>query len=146
MSELRQRVGSGPFRIYELAPGEMLEVLEEAVGEARGVGGKPVSGVFVSERRRQVVAKERPADEADDDGYSKPFLTAMVATVWPVEGRPEACRVEIHAMRSGPFHTGRIQWERDMPAWIERVLTRRRSAAAAPLAPLPPIPELKPIP
>ena len=148
MSDLRQRVGQGPFRTYEIPPDEMLEILEEAVGEARGRGDRPIRAVFVSENRRQVVAKEREGEHRDDDGYSKPFVTAMVATVYPIRERPEASRVEIHAIRSGPFHGGRVRWERDMPTWIDRAIQKRRSAAAAPLAPIPTEaePGLKPIP
>ena len=49
MSDLRKRVGQGPFRTYEIPPAEMLEILEEAVGEARGRGDRPIRAVFVSE-------------------------------------------------------------------------------------------------
>jgi len=137
MTDLRRRVGTGPYRVYEVAPDEMLGVLEDAARKARGKGGRPVSAVFVSEFRREIVAKERAPDEADDDGYSKPFLSAMLANVWAVDGRADASRVEIHAIRSGPFHKGAVAWERDMPRWIDEVLQARRAVADAPLAPLP---------
>lgn len=137
LSDLRLRVGDGPFTIYEVPPGEMLTVVEEAAILARGQGGRPVGGIFVSELRGEVVAKERPAHEAHKDGYADPFLSAMVATVRPLLDRPMASSVEIHAIRSGPFHHGIVIWERDMPGWIREVLRKRRAAADAPLAPIP---------
>lgn len=137
MSDLRLRVGEGPFHTYEVPPGEMLTVVEEAARRARGQGGRPVAGIFVSELRAEVTAKERPPDQAHEDGYEAPFLSAMVATVRPVLGRPEASTVEIHGIRSGPFHHGVVAWERDMPGWIQAVLRARQEAADAPLAPIP---------
>lgn len=145
MSDLRRQTGSGPYTRYDVPPDEMLDVLAEAARKARGKGGRPVSAIFVSEFRREVVAKERPPDEAGDDGYGKPFLSAMLANVWPVRDDPSAARVETHAIRSGPFHKGSVAWVRDMPRWIAEVLANRRSVAAAPLQPIPDEP-LKPIP
>ena len=132
MSELRTRRGQGPFVTYEVAPEEMLEVLEQAARMARGAGGRPVSAVFVSKLRREVVAKERTAEQAHDDSYGPPFRSAMLAVVHPVRGRPGASKVEIHAIQRGPFHQGQVDWERSMPGWIEEVLADR-----APLAPIP---------
>lgn len=137
MSDLRRRTGSGPFTTYAVPPAEMLDVLEEAARQARGRGGRPVKAIFVSELRREVVAKERPPDEADDDGYRAPFVSAMLVNVWPVPGDVNTSRVEIHEIRSGPFHKGSVAWTRDMPGWIDAVLEKRRSVAAAPLAPIP---------
>ena len=145
MTDLRRQTGSGPYTRYDVPPDEMLDVLAEAARKARGKGGRPVSAIFVSEFRREVVAKERPPDEAGDDGYRAPFLSAMLVNVWPVTGRAGVSRVEIHAIRSGPFHKGSVAWVRDMPRWIEEVLEKRRSVAAAPLQPIPEEP-LKPIP
>ena len=137
MSDLRLRVGDGPFTTYDVPPEEMLTVVEEAARSARGRGGRPVAGIFVSELRGEVVAKERPPDKAHEDGYADPFLSAMVATVRPVTNRPDVSSVEIHAIRSGPFHRGVVAWERDMPRWIGAVLRARRAVADAPLAPIP---------
>ena len=145
LTDLRRQTGSGPYTRYELPPEEMLDVVAEAARKARGKGDRPVSAIFVSEFRREVVAKERPPDEADDDGYAAPFLSAMLVNVWPVRGAADVSRVEIHAIRSGPFHKGSVAWVRDMPGWIEEVLEKRRSVAAAPLQPIPEE-RLKPIP
>jgi len=112
MTDLRRQTGSGPYTRYELPPEEMLDVVAEAARRARGKGDRPVSAIFVSEFRREVVAKERSPDEADDDGYAAPFLSAMLVNVWPVRGDPSVSRVEIHAIRSGPFHKGRVAWAR----------------------------------
>ena len=123
ISELRDRRGSGPFTTYEVAPGGMLKVIERACRKARGLGGRPVTAVFVSERYREVIAKERAVDAKDPDSYSEVFRSAVVAMVDPVPGRPDACRVEIHAMNRGPFHRGAVKWERDLPGWIREALS-----------------------
>jgi hypothetical protein len=125
MTELRGRRGQGPFRAYDVPPREMVEVLGEAVRKARGLGGEPVTAIWVKPRRGEVYAKERTADLAADDFYDGPFRTAMIAFVHPVPGRPDASRVEIHAITRGPFHGGAVQWERDMPGWIDEALSER---------------------
>jgi len=137
MSDLHARRGRGPFTTYDLPPAEMLGVLEQSARKARGLGGKPVSAIFVSENRLQVVAKERPPDEADDDGYAAAFRTAMLAIVHPVHGRKDACRVEIHSIGRGVFHPGVVAWQRDMPGWIDAVMKERRAQEAAPLKAVP---------
>ena len=133
ISELRERRGSGPFTTYDVAPDVMLSVLERAAGRARDAAGEPVKAVFVSTARREVVAKERARENAQDEGYSAPFRTAMLAVVHPVRDRPEQSRVEIHTIQRGPFHRGVVNWQRDMPGWIAAEI----SAEAAPLTPLP---------
>ena len=122
ISELRDRRGTGPFTTYEVAPAKMLAVIERACRKARGLGGRPVIAVFVSERYREVIAKERTAEASKDDSYAAPFRSAVVASVDPLPGRPDACRVEIHAMNRGPFHRGAVAWERDLPGWIREAL------------------------
>jgi hypothetical protein len=128
VSELRDRRGTGPFRTYDVPPAEMLGVIERAAGKARGLGGKPVTAIFVSERYREVIAKERTAEQASSDAYSDAFRTAVVAMVDPVPGKPGSSRVEIHAMHRGPFHRGSVAWERDLPTWIDEVLGERGRA------------------
>ena len=128
ISELRDRRGTGPFTVYDVSPDDMLDVLEKA----RGAGGKAVQAVFVYANAREVIAKERAADEADDTAYEGAFRTAMLAAVLPQPGEPGRCRVEIHALDRGPFHKGVVRWTRDMPTWIAEVLAERE----APIAPL----------
>jgi hypothetical protein len=137
ISELRDKRGSGPFQTYEIAPDAMLEVVEQAARKARGAGGAPVQAVFVYENGREVVAKERTLDEANDTDYKPTWRTAMFAVVYPVVGRKDASRVEIHAVQRGPFHRGVVQWTRDMPRWIDEVLAERAAADAAAVQSLP---------
>ena len=126
MSELRERRGQGPFRRYEQPPEVMLEVVEEAVRRARGLGDRAVEGVYVSKRRGEVIAKEREPEKAAATKYSLPFRSAVLVVVHPIVGEPEASRVEMHAMERGPFHKGRVAWQRDLPGWIDDVLRQRR--------------------
>lgn len=126
MTELRELRGQGPFRRYEQPPDVMLEVIEEAIGHARGLGGREVAGVWVSKRRGEVVAKEREPDEADSEKYSLPFRSAVLVIVHPVLGEPNVSQVEMHATHRGPFHKGRVAWQRDLPRWIDDVLRQRR--------------------
>ncbi len=137
MSELREKRGTGPFRTYDLPPATMLGVVEEAARRAVDEAGEPVRAVFVSERKGEVVAKERGGEHAEDDGYEAPFRTAMLAVVHRVRGRSDASRVEIHMIQRGPFHRGVVNWTRDMPTWIDQVLAERKAQEAAPLAPIP---------
>lgn len=127
MSELRACRGRGPFLHYDVPPREMMEVIGDAARKARGAGGKPVRAVFVNPHRNEVIAKERTAEEASDTGYPAPFRSAMLASVYPVANNPNASRVEIHAIERGPFHSGRVNWTRDMPCWINEVLAERRA-------------------
>ena len=126
MTELRELRGQGPFRRYEQPPEVMLEVVEEAIGHARGLGGREVGGVWVSRRRGEVVAKEREPDKADSETYGLPFRSAVLVVVHPVQGEPNVSRVEIHSTQRGPFHKGRVAWQRDLPRWIDDVLRQRR--------------------
>jgi hypothetical protein len=125
ISELRGRSGEGPFRRYEVSPDEMLDVVSRAARRAEGPNGRPLETVWVRRPSREVVAKE-PAPDAKGSGYTEPWRSAMVARVQPIAGEPDASRVEIHAMDKGPFHRGRIDWERDMPRWIDEVLAEPR--------------------
>jgi hypothetical protein len=122
ISELRDLRGTGPFTLYEQPPEAMLDILRRAAGRAVGLGGRRVQAIFVSRRYGEVIAKEREAELAGDDSYEPPFRSAMVATVHAIPGEPNTCRVEIHATDRGPFHKGRVEWERDMPRWIDQVL------------------------
>ncbi len=136
ISELKAKRGSGPFTTYAVPPDEMLTVLRDAASKARGLGDRPVRAIFVSERRSEVIAKEREPDESTDEYYDGVFRTAMVATVHKVIGDPSSSRVEIHATQRGPFHRGAVQWTRDMPKWIDEVIAERDA----------PPPEIKEIP
>lgn len=137
MSELRNMRGQGPFRTYDVAPDVMLGVVEEAARMARIRGDEPVRAIFVSERKGEVVAKEREGEAAKDDGYEAAFRTAMYAVVHEVPDQPGRSRVEIHEMTRGPFHTGVVRWVRDMPGWIDAVLAERARAEAEPVKPIP---------
>ncbi len=122
MTQLRERRDTGPFRTYAVAPRAMLDILERAARKARGEGGKPVKAVFVSERKLEVVAKEREPEFSEQTGYSDQFVSAMLAVVHPVASDPNQCRVEIHEIRGGPLHRGVVNWEADMPRWIDEVM------------------------
>ena len=142
IAELRERRGRGPFAAYDVAPDEMIGILEAAARKARGLGGLPVTAVFASPARGEVVAKERAPADAKNTGYEGAFRTAMVAIVHPVAGRPQASRVEIHALQRGPFHGGQVAWERDMPRWIHEVIAERAAIEIQPPAILPdPLPD-----
>lgn len=132
ISELRGRRGRGPFTTYPYPPDEMLVIVEAAARKARNGAGEPVQAVFVYEDAREVVAKERPGTDGRDTAYDEPWRTAMYAAVLPVRGDRGSARVEIHAMQRGPFHKGVVQWQRDMPRWIDEVIAERE----APVMPL----------
>lgn len=131
ISSLRDKRGTGPYTTYPYAPDEMLTILEAAARKARNDVGEPVQAVFVYENAREVVAKERGGEDGRDTAYEDPWRTAMVATVLPVRGDPKSSRVEIHAMQRGPFHKGVVQWERDMPGWIDAVIAERDAPVMA---------------
>jgi hypothetical protein len=133
VSELARRRGRGPFREYDLPPEAMLEVVEDALGRARGLGGLPLAAIFPNPVRREVVAKERTPDRAHDDAYAPAFRSAVLVGVDPLPGRPGRSRVEIHATHRGPFHRGAVAWERDLPRWIDETLAERGPR----LAPIP---------
>ncbi len=131
MSDLRQQRGRGPFREYDVPPLDLLSAVEEAAGRARGRGGRRVTAIFASKGRREVVAKERAAEDANDASYDAPFLSAMLAVVHTVPGNPKRSRLEIHMTHSGPFHIGAVDWRRDLPGWIDAVLAERAADATA---------------
>ena len=122
LSALRDRRGRGPFREYDVSPEVLLRAVERAAGQARGRGGHPVKAIFVSKRRSEVVAKEREPALASSESYRGPFLSAMLAVVHESRIHPGKARLELHATHSGPFHLGAVNWQRDMPRWIEQAL------------------------
>lgn len=137
MSDLRQRRGQGPFTRYDVPPGRMLEILEAAVRRARGSGGQPVRAIFVSPARGEVVAKERSGKDARRSTYSEPFDSAMLAIVHADRADAQSCRVELHAIQSGPFHRGSVQWVRDMPGWIDEELRAKARPGGGGILPIP---------
>jgi len=134
ISELKAKRGQGPFRTYDVSPVRLLAAVETAARRMKGLGGLPVTAVFVSERRMEVVAKERAPEDQWDDSYSAPWRSAMVATVHPIPGAPERARLEIHDGHRGPFHQGRIEWRRDLPRLVREALLQpmEPEGAAAP--------------
>lgn len=131
ISALRDLRGTGPFRRHPLPPDAMLEVVAAACRRARDLAGAPVTGIEVSPRYREVVAKERAPGTRDDPGYAEDWRTAVVATVHPIEGEPDACRVEIHGTRRSPLLGGANVWEESLPGWIDEELAARRTVPAA---------------
>ena len=131
INELRQKRGTGPYKTYPYPPDEMLTILETAARKARNDIGEPVQAVFVYELAREVVAKERSGKDGRDTAYEDPWRTAMYAAVLPARGDPKSSRVEIHAMQRGPFHKGVVQWQRDMPGWIDEVIAEREAPVMA---------------
>lgn len=125
VTDLKARRDTGPYRDYDVPPAEMMALVE-------GVLRTKVVAVFPEPLQQVVVAKERAGKEELDDGYAAPFRTAVVVFVHPVAGDPMRCRVEVHAGQRGPFHRGRIDWERDVPPLLDEAVARRR----APLRPL----------
>jgi hypothetical protein len=134
VSGLKELRGTGPFHEHAVSPDVLLAAVERAARRARGKGGAFVSAVTSSRRYREVVAKERGPEDAGDDSYSGEFLSAMVATVHPVPGDPSRSRLEVHATHRGPFHRGEVQWERDLPGWVEEELAEGVSARRGPSA------------
>ena len=130
-SELRDRRGTGPFREYEVAPDEMVEVLEGAMKRAGGRGEPPWVKVYASKHYREVVAKEFEKHSAT---YKDTFRTAAIAIVHPVAGDASRSRVEMHHTRRGPFHGGSVRWQAGLPGWIDAELAER---AAGKLKPIP---------
>ncbi len=137
MSELRQRRGQGPFTRYDVPPERMLKILEAAARHARGAGGQPVRAIFVSPARGEVVAKERSGKDARRSTYTEPFDSAMLAIVHADSADAQSCRVEVHALQSGPFHRGSVEWMRDMPGWIDEELRARAEAGTGRILPIP---------
>ncbi len=126
VSDLRDLRGTGPFRRYDVSPDHLLHVVETAAHEARGAGGHRVEGVWASERRLEVIAKERAPEDQARTSYDLPWRSAMVATIHRVPGEPGASLLEVHAKDRGPFDQGVVRWERDLPRWIDEVLDRGR--------------------
>lgn len=124
---LKDLRGTGPFTRYEVGPEEMLEVLAQACRRARDLRGRPVALVTVSRRYAEVTAKEPDPDAPDDPGYSAEWRSAVVATVHAIPGAPDACQVEIHAVRRSPLLGCSTLWERDLPRWIAETLAAREA-------------------
>lgn len=132
MSELREKRGEGPFHAYPVPPDEMLGLVE-AVMKTK------VTAVFAAPRRLEVVAKERDAAHATEDWYGPNWRSAVIVFVHPVPGDPSASKLEIHAMDRGPFHKGRIAWERELPPLLRDAATHRESShpgGSTPIRPL----------
>jgi|GEM_PF-1753772 len=122
VSELKALRGSGPFTRYEVAPREMLEVAAAACRKARGLRGKPVTGVEVSVRYGEVTAKERADDVHPDVGYSEDWRSAVVITVHPILGEPNVSRVEWHATKRSPLLGCGVDWDGVLPGLIAQAL------------------------
>ncbi len=139
VNELRALRGSGPFTRYELAPEALVEVAAAACRKARGLRGKPVTAVEVSPRYGEVTAKERAYDVYPDVGYSEDWRSAVVITVHPILGEPQACRVEWHAARRSPLLPCAVHWDSVLPGLIAEALREAapvpEGAASAPLTP-----------
>lgn len=126
VSELRDLRGTGPFLVYDVPPDEMLGLVEAVLRTK-------VAAVFADRRTLEVVAKERSGKAAADDRYGEPFRSAVVVMVHPAAGGASGCRVEIHAANRGPFHRGRIAWERELPPLLDDAVRHR---GATPIRPL----------
>jgi hypothetical protein len=112
VSDLHELVGTGPFLDLPLAPARMLPLVTAILRTK-------VPAVFENERTMTVIAKERRGPDAWVDDYSPEWVSAVLVAIFPVEGRPDACRVEIHATNRGAFAKGSIAWERDLPPLFE---------------------------
>jgi hypothetical protein len=98
-----------------------------------------VVAVFAEPRRMEVCAKERDANHATDDGYAEAWRSAAIVFVHPVPGDPSSSKLEIHATNRGPFHKGRIAWERELPACLDDAVAHRAAShpgGATPIRPL----------
>jgi hypothetical protein len=126
VSELQDLRGTGPFRDYEVPPEEMLDLAAQVVRTQ-------VSAVAVARDGLRVVGKERAGADAARDEYNRPWRSAVVVFVHRVPGRPGACRVEVHATHRGPFHRGRIAWERDLPGMLDDAVAHRGRTPVRPL-------------
>jgi hypothetical protein len=124
VGELRERRGSGPFRDYDVPPSEALAAAEAALRSK-------VVAVFPNPRALEVVAKERKPELADETDYAPPWVSAVVVIVHPVADDPGRSRVEVHATQRGTFHFGVIDWEREIPPLIDRLVAERKAARGA---------------
>lgn len=131
VSALRDRRGAGPFERYETSPERLLAAVEQAARRARARGGKCVVAIFRSNRRGEVVAKERAPEHAEDSSYNAPFVSAMLAVVHSVRDEPNAALLEIHETSRGAFAIGAVRWRHDMPGWIRAELAAADAADAA---------------
>jgi hypothetical protein len=118
VSDLRARRGRGPFLEFDVPPDEMVSIAEKAMKTK-------VVAVFPNRRAREVVAKERGPEAQWDDRYAPSWLSAAVVIVHPIADDPNRSRVEIHATDRGPFHRGRIAWEKELPPLLAELAAQR---------------------
>jgi len=126
VTELRDLRGTGPFLAYDVPPEEMLGIVEAVLRTK-------VVAVFPNPRAAEVIAKERLGKEAADDWYGPPSRSMVVVMVHPAAGGGPGSRVEIHATDRGPFHRGRIAWERELPPLLYEAVRHRGVTPIRPL-------------
>jgi hypothetical protein len=101
----------------------MIDVLEAAMARADGGREGPFVEVYVSRRYGEVIAKEF----AEPGGaYGDYFRTAALAIVHADPACADRSLVELHTTTRGPFHTGRVEWRRDLQSWIDAALKAHR--------------------
>ena len=126
VSDLYEQRGTGPFREYPVPPDEMVEIAERVLRTK-------VPAVFVNERTRTVIAKERKGKDADNPDYAPPFRSAVAVFVWPDGPEMRGSRVEFHSIERGPFHRGDIDWDRDLGPLLDAAVRERGSGPVRPL-------------
>ena len=126
MTELRAMRGNGPFRTYAIPPPEMISIVGAVLRTK-------VVAVFEVACRGEVVGKERDSKLATEDTYSEAFRSAVIVFVHPVPGDENSSKLEIHAMQRGPFHTGSIGWEAELPPLLDDAVAHRGTTPIRPL-------------
>lgn len=126
ITEIDQRRGTGPFKTYPLSVPKMMEVVTAVLKTQ-------VPAVFPCPNARKVIAKERKGKDALSDEYDPPFASAVGVYLEPIEPGQTSCRVEIHAIRRGPFHQGHIDWERILPPLLDQAVAHPEKTPIVPL-------------
>jgi len=126
MTELKETRDTGPYRDYDVPPGEMIDLVADVLRTK-------VVAVFPEPRFGQVIAKERAGKEAADDSYSPAFRSAVIVFVHRVVDAPSRSRVEIHSIQRGPFHRGSIDWEGELPGLLDAAVARRGRTPLRPI-------------